>query len=63
LADEQPEDSFQFIQTDEDSGLFMKAPPVDSFIQYNQFKAEKLKEKFKTVLKPESINDEEHGLS
>ena len=46
---EDDEDSFQFVQTSEESGLYMKKPTEDSFIQYNQFKKEKLKETFKAA--------------
>ena len=50
------QDEFEFIQTSDESGLYMKKPTEDSFIQYNQFKKDKIKDSFKTVQTPEEVD-------
>ena len=34
----------------------MKKPTEDSFVQYNQFKRDKIKDSFKTVQTPEEVD-------
>jgi hypothetical protein len=50
------QDEFEFIQTSDESGLYMKKPTEDSFVQYNQFKRDKIKDSFKTVQTPEEVD-------
>ena len=50
------QDEFEFIQTSDESGLYMKKPTEDSFVQYNQFKKDKIKDSFKTFQTPEEID-------
>ena len=50
------QDEFEFIQTSDESGLYMKKPTEDSFVQYNQFKRDKIKDSVKTVQTPEEVD-------
>ena len=50
------QDELEFIQTSDESGLYMKKPTEDSFVQYNQFKKDKIKDSFKTFQTPEEID-------